>query len=111
MRCVCRTTCQVRVGNSIIFYERGQVGDFDVCPPHFEPMEDSTKYVLDLGTAGRDEMLAADITAEELQKYLLGTYDKTSRSTNKERLVDAILDARMRSLSDINPNDLASTQV
>ena len=99
MLCVCRKTCQVKVNDKIIFYNKGQVAAFDECPPYFEPVSSS----IDLLVAGREEMLASDVPIGDLQKFLSDTYGKTSRSTNRERLVDSILDARMREVAEAIP--------
>lgn len=106
MLCVCRKTCQVKVNGKIIFYNKGQVAAFDECPPYFEPVSgqvENTKSSIDLAVAGREEILVSDATIEDLQKYLLEAYGKTTRSTNRERLVDSILDARMREVSEAIP--------
>ena len=99
MLCVCRKTCQVKVNGKIIFYNKGQVGAFDECPSYFEPVSSS----IDLLVAGREEMLASDVPIGDLQKFLSDTYGKTSKSTNRERLVDSILDARMREVAEAIP--------
>lgn len=107
MLCVCRKTCQVKVNGKIIFYNKGQVATFEKCPPYFEPVSgqvENTKSSIDLAVAGREEILVSDATIEDLQKYLLEAHGKTTRSTNRERLVDTILDARMREVSEALPS-------
>ena len=101
MLCVCRIPCQKRDSAGYIrTFKAGDVFDFDKCPAHFEPIElvveGMETVAVDFGTAKEPELLNAEYDLEDLRKYLKETYDKTTKITDKEKLVAMLIDCRYR---------------
>lgn len=100
MKCVCRTTCQARLaGGKIKLFKRGEVGDFEECPIHFEAIDEKKPDTLDFLTASEDELLEATWTVTAARKAIkdkFGITLKNPKGTKKVDLIDQILDARYR---------------
>lgn len=101
MLCVCRVACQKRdSGNHIRTFRPGDVFDFAKCPSYFEPIEPVVEgmavVAVDFGTAKEPELLNAEYDLESLREYLKETYDKTTKITDKEKLVAMLIDCRYR---------------
>ena len=101
MLCVCRQACQRRDSAGYIrTFKAGDVFDFEKCPTLFEPIEPVVEgmatVAVDFGTAKEPELLNAEYDLEDLRKYLKETYDKTTKITDKEKLVAMLIDCRYR---------------
>ena len=101
MLCVCRMACQQRDSAGYIrTFKAGDVFDFEKCPTLFEPIEPVVEgmatVAVDFGTAKEPELLNAEYDLEDLRKYLKETYDKTTKITDKEKLVAMLIDCRYR---------------
>ena len=101
MLCVCRRACQRRDNAGYIrTFKAGDVFDFEKCPTLFEPIEPVVEgmetVAVDFGTAKEPELLNAEYDLEDLRKYLKETYDKTTKITDKEKLVAMLIDCRYR---------------
>ena len=101
MLCVCRVPCQKRDnGGYIRTFKVGDIFEFAKCPEHFEPIEPVVEgmatVAVDFGTAKEPELLNAEYDLEDLRKYLKETYDKTTKITDKEKLVAMLIDCRYR---------------
>lgn len=101
MLCVCRKACQRRDNAGYIrTFKAGDVFDFEKCPTLFEPIEPVVEgmatVAVDFGTAKEPELLNAEYDLEDLRKYLKETYDKTTKITDKEKLVAMLIDCRYR---------------
>lgn len=101
MKCVCRKRCQARLDSGkIATFAKGEVADFLICPPHFEPLEGEKAAAIDFNTAGEDELLEAEYDPADLKKYIEETFDKKPGNRGKEKLVDFLIDCRFRQVTD-----------
>lgn len=101
MICVCETLCQVRLAGKAVLFEVGEVADFEVCPPHFRPMDDN--YVIDFNKASEDELKAAQFNVADLRSFINETYKKKLTTDDRDRLISVLIDARGRGMLDGDP--------
>ena len=112
MKCVAEVTCQARdAEGKIRFFRKGQVFDFEECPPNFRPIAgeaaaEEEPVKIDFEKASEDELLEADYDIEELRDFITEKYDKKPGNRGKEKLVEMLLDCRYRDISDRNLDDL-----
>lgn len=110
MKCVARRRCQAKVQSRIVTFARGQVQEFDECPPHFEVIEGDKAPVIDFIKAGRPELMAAKWTFEDANSAMLQMYGKQLKKeegTKKSEIVEQIIDIRYRA---VNPTDIDHTR-
>jgi len=105
MKCVADARCQViRDDGKIVFYLKGDVGEFKKCPPHFRPLEGKTAPKVDFDKAGRDELLVAEFELDDLKEYIEEKYGVKAGNRGIEKTVDLLLDSRFRDLGDLDLN-------
>lgn len=96
MKCVAERACQIRMpDNSIRFFERGRVWEFDECPTHFRALEGPDAKV-NFETAKREELLAAEYDVQELRDYIKARFNVSAGNRGKEKSVELLLDLRYR---------------
>jgi len=104
MKALCRKTCQIRLGDKIMFVEAGEVLELDSLPEqHFVSLEDD-KHSVDFLAASEAELLQAKWKLTDAQKAVWDAYKVKlvhSEGETKKDLVAKILDARYRS-ADVN---------
>lgn len=97
MKCVCVKTCQAVLDSGYIkFFKRGEVEDFEVCPPHFEPIEAAP---VDFEKDSEEALMEKKFAPKEAVAFIRkmgNTKFKFDAEAGKKALVDAILDARYR---------------
>ena len=104
MKCVARKRCQARAGEYIRTFKRGEVFDFDECPPHFEPIEGVKAVAINFENASEDELREAEYDLDTLKEYIRLKYDKNPANRGKKKTVSMLLDCRYRSLDHIDLN-------
>jgi len=102
MKCVCRARCQARrdTDGKILYFVKGDVHDFVICPPNFEPIEGEDAVKLNFDTAQEQELLESEFDLDALRDYIESTYDKKPGNRGKEKLIEFLLDCRFRALSE-----------
>ena len=102
MKCVCRKRCQVRrdVDGKIVFFAKGDVENFVVCPTHFEPIEGEDAVALNFDNAQEQELLESEFDLDSLKDYIREKYDRNPSNRGKEKTIEFLLDCRFRSLSE-----------
>lgn len=100
MKCVSIRKCQAIVDGKAITFDKGDVFDFVICPPHFRPIEGEEAMPINFDTAQEQELLESDFDLDKLREYIETTYDKKPGNRGKEKLVELLLDCRFRSISE-----------
>lgn len=95
MKCVCETTCQVRVNGRITFVKEGEVFEFDKCPRNFRPVAGENINFL---TASEEELLEANWKFSDAAKAIFEAYKVKLKQAEKSDVVKQILDARYRAV-------------
>lgn len=107
MKCVANVRCQAINGaGQIQFYKKGEVDEFEECPPSFSPIEGADVAPIDFDTAGEAELLESEYNIDDLKQYILEKYNKKAGSRGKEKTVALMLDCRFRDLGDQDLNQV-----
>lgn len=119
-KCICVRDCYLSTheGARPVYYQRGQVVNFEECPDHFMAIEEAVvpvkkrirlpKAAIDAGqkddggsfdfeSATEEVLMAAEYDLEQLKAYGMATYGATFDSTDvKAAVVAKYVDARYR---------------
>jgi len=99
MKCVCRRKCLLRIDGKGLFFNRGEVSEFEECPNNFAPLEGPNADSVDFLTASEEELMEAKWKISDASLAIKDEFDiklKSGKGYKKLDLVKQILDARYR---------------
>ena len=106
MKCVCNQTCQTHVGKNIMFFEKGDVQNFEVCPLHFSAIEDDTNKAVDYENDSEAVLMELKWEFNDAAEFVSKNYGITLAKGPKADVVGQIIDARYRSLDGVDLNKM-----
>lgn len=94
MKCICKQKCFIPYEGRNRLFKQGEVFDFEKCPTHFAPLSSSVDFL----TAGEDELMNSKWNPDKAKVAIKDAYGVTitATATEKEKIVEQILDARNR---------------
>lgn len=99
MDCVCSRTCTIRKDGKSIFVEKGQIFDFDKCPPHhFQALHDVT---IDFNEVSLELLLMSkEWKTKDALAYLKKEFNFTPKGAiTRREIAQAVIDQRMRKVT------------
>jgi len=95
--CVAVRACQSIKNGRAVFYNKGDVDEFPVCPTHFRPVAGEEGGDIDFDTAKEAELHIADYDLADLKTYIEETFGAKAGNRGKEKTIEMLLDLRFRS--------------
>lgn len=92
---VCEKPCQLRKGNQILTFQKGDLVDLKKDHPYFRNLE---RGELSFETAGEEELLAANFNLADLKEFIKERYGKNPRNRNRDNTIKMLLDCRYRDI-------------
>lgn len=101
MECICERKVQLRVKGEKrpIWYEPGDVEDFEECPKFFSTMKGR---VIDFATAGKQELDQCNFELPDLKAFIEKQYDLKPGNRGMAKTIEMLMDARERHVGAID---------